>query len=131
MSIYLLLYVERECGILNCGITLQKVKNGVPLQLIIRKNTCKLTFTKCLVQRMVAHQPILISLCRLDGIVLSPQGRSFVRGCQVNVQDGGDARNKLGGRLGRGWDVPARDKGRGRGRVGISLTVFSLQEFVL
>ncbi|XP_028400549.1 eukaryotic translation initiation factor 4E transporter-like isoform X2 [Dendronephthya gigantea] len=53
----------------------------------------------------------------LDGIVLSPQGRSFVRGCQVNVQDGGDARNKLSGRLGRGWDAPTREKGRGRGRM--------------
>ena len=54
---------------------------------------------------------------RLDGIVLSPQGRSFARGCQVNVekQDGGEGRNKLSGRLGRGWD--GREKGRGRGRV--------------
>lgn len=52
----------------------------------------------------------------LDGIVLSPQGRSFARGCQVNVekQDGGEGRNKTSGRLGRGWD--GREKGRGRGR---------------
>ena len=61
---------------------------------------------------------------RLDGIVLSPQGRSFARGCQVNVekQDGGEGRNKLSGRLGRGWD--AREKGRGRGRVRFHFVAF-------
>ena len=59
----------------------------------------------------------LYLLFRLDGIILSPQGRSFARGCQVNVEkgEGGEGKNKISGRLGPRWDT--REKGRGRGRV--------------
>ena len=37
-----ILDVEREYGILNCGIILRRVRNVVHLQLITRKNFCKL-----------------------------------------------------------------------------------------
>ena len=70
---------------------------------------------------MLVH---ILLLFRFDSIVLSPQGRSFARGCQVNVekQDGGEGRNKTSGRLGRGWDT--REKGRGRGRVRVCFQQF-------
>lgn len=60
---------------------------------------------------------------RFDGVILSPQGRSFAAGCQVTTgkkdehygapKDTIDARKKTNSRTVRGWEA------RGRGRVRI------------
>lgn len=78
-------------------------------------------FCQRVVQSRYASKLITFSYIRLDGIVLSPQGRSFARGCQVNAgkPDGGvDVKNKLSGRPARGWPEP-REKGWGRARVSL------------
>jgi hypothetical protein len=133
MTMLFTVLVEREYGILSCGIIQKKVKNVAPPQLKTRKNICKLLI---IVQKntcYVVNTVVCNLLFRLDGIVLSPQGRSFARGCQVNVDkgEGGEGRSKISGRLGRGWDATPREKGHRRGRVSFYYKVFiSTYEYI-